>query len=648
MSRGVRKFLIAASLGAVAIFTACGGSAGSSAAAPSARASNSAPLTITTDPILPATLQGHAYSTALQVVGGQGALHWSISPVGPTALFVNGLSIDVATGSLSGTANFAGTAGLLAQVTDSSSPPQSTSKAFTVTAYSALVANPSGTATLLQFENATVAAASGIQGGVPPLNFAVSGGLPRSMKLNTQTGQISGVPLDTGTFPFVLSAQDSFSPAEVATQPFTITVNPHNLVVMALSLPSRMPLNRVFTGKVIATGGIPPYSFAQGSGTLPPGIGLDPATGAVSGTPTSAGTYIFTINATDSSLPANNAAGAFVVTVAPALGRNDTPATATPISNGAVDATISPYIDPPNGTPVAGDSDFYKVVSLGGATVHVETLAKTNFPDNPLDTVLQITDGNGRQLATCRQPGDTSTNFTSPCVNDDISSTPHVQDSALDFQVPGPANIPTAFYVQVLDWRGDARPDMGYSLRVSGAVAPLTVTTAALLPGANGLSYSQQLTAGNGTGPISWSLAGGALPPGLTLGPTGAISGAATLNGVFTFTVQASDSASPPQTTTAQETIQVVDPVKIISAPIFPNACLNQPYTFAVQTSGGIQPVVFGFVGITAWPAINISQSGVFSGTPQITGTFTGRLSAVDATGHGDAQQISLSVTQCP
>jgi hypothetical protein len=163
----------------------------------------------------------------------------------------------------------------------------------------------------------------------------------------------------------------------------------------------------------------------------------------------------------------------FSATVSQPLGRNDSPATATAIGNGSFSGSISPYIDPTNGTPAAGDNDFYKIVSLGGTTVHLETFAKRLRQENALDTVMEIVDGNGVRLSMCRQPGDTTNNFTSACINDDISLTPtHLQDSALDFLVPGTGSVPTKFYVHVLDWRGDARPDMTYNLNVSGVIPP--------------------------------------------------------------------------------------------------------------------------------------------------------------------------------
>jgi len=48
-----------------------------------------------------------------------------------------------------------------------------------------------------------------------------------------------------------------------------------------------------------ATGGIPIYNWAISAGALPPGLSLDPFTGAFSGTPTGAGDFHFTIRVTD-------------------------------------------------------------------------------------------------------------------------------------------------------------------------------------------------------------------------------------------------------------------------------------------------------------------------------------------------------------
>jgi hypothetical protein len=401
---------------------------------------------------------------------------------------------------------------------------------------------------------------------------------------------------------------------------------------------------------VIATGGIPPYHFALIFGSLPPGLSpIDPNSGQTNGTPTALGSFSFSVRVTDSSSPPQSVDGSVGITVAVPFGRNDTVATATPIGNGVISASLSPYIDPAGSAPLVADGDYYKLVSLPstGTPVHLETQTG-QLSGVPTDTVLEIVDANGTRLSTCRQPGDTSANFSSSCINDDIGGGTASLDSALDLRLSGSTNIAVTFYAHVVDWRGRARPDMNYSVIVSGIASPLSITATPLIPAARGLSYSQQLSSADGAGSVSWVLAGGALPPGLGLDSSGVIAGVATSDGTFAFAVRATDSASPAQTTTAQEQINVVEPISITSAATWPDACVNQPYSFAIHTAGGTPPLFWGFYS-SNWVAISMDQStGIFSGSSNVTGTFHGTVSLGDATNHFISQNVTLTVKQCP
>jgi hypothetical protein len=79
----------------------------------------------------------------------------------------------------------------------------------------------------------------------------------------------------------------------------------------------------------------------------------------------------------------------------------------------------------------------------------------------------------------------------------------------------------------------------------SGSQAPLGISTAPLPTATLGTFYSVNLTATGGVSPYSWRLTSGSLPGGLSLSPSGAVTGAPTAVGTFAFSVVATDSAVP-------------------------------------------------------------------------------------------------------
>src|ERR1700749_2725016 len=86
------------------------------------------------------------------------------------------------------------------------------------------------------------------------------------------------------------------------------------------------------------------------------------------------------------------------------------------------------------------------------------------------------------------------------------------------------------------------RAALGLILSVTASAAPLVITTGLLPDGTVGTAYSQTLGATGGAGGDTWTITAGALPAGLTLSPSGTISGTPTSAAISIFTVTVTDS----------------------------------------------------------------------------------------------------------
>src|SRR6202171_697680 len=116
----------------------------------------------------------------------------------------------------------------------------------------------------------------------------MSGTLPAGLSLNASTGAISGTPTAAvSATPLTFKVSDSGVPVKTQTGNLTLTIAPAALVITTTTLPDGM-VNTPYTVTRAASGGTSPYTWSLTSGTLPAGLSLDAATGAISGTPTAA------------------------------------------------------------------------------------------------------------------------------------------------------------------------------------------------------------------------------------------------------------------------------------------------------------------------------------------------------------------------
>jgi hypothetical protein len=135
-----------------------------------------------------------------------------------------------------------------------------------------------------------------------------SGALPTGLTLafdGTPTdGLLSGTPTTPGVYTFALKVDDTdgFMPSRAITKQFTVTVATQLSATAAGSIPSGIEGKQYNATPVTATGGLAPFTWSVvDTAAFPAGLTLDPVTGAISGRPTSYGTFAFALRVGDAS-----------------------------------------------------------------------------------------------------------------------------------------------------------------------------------------------------------------------------------------------------------------------------------------------------------------------------------------------------------
>jgi uncharacterized protein (TIGR03437 family) len=204
-----------------------------------------------------------------------------------------GITLDAATGVLSGAPTIPGTYNFTITATDRNDARVSS-------AFSLVVACPTVTLSPNILPNGQVGAAYTqtltATGGSTP-SFAVNAGaLPPGLSLSPATGALIGTPTQPGTFTFTIRA--TANGGCTGTREYTLTIACPTVTLSPNTLPDGR-VGRAYQQTLTATGG-GTLNFTVSAGALPPGLSLTAATGVLSGTPTSAGTFNFTVRATSS------------------------------------------------------------------------------------------------------------------------------------------------------------------------------------------------------------------------------------------------------------------------------------------------------------------------------------------------------------
>lgn len=127
------------------------------------------------------------------------------------------------------------------------------------------------------------------QGGVPPYRW-FSQTLPQGMYLS-QDGIVTGAPVSTGLFSITISVQDSQSTPFSADTPLSLFVSRSNVVISGgldsagnpvTTLPT-VHVGTFYAAGLQATQGVAPYTWTLLAGSMPPGLSLNPSSGAITG-----------------------------------------------------------------------------------------------------------------------------------------------------------------------------------------------------------------------------------------------------------------------------------------------------------------------------------------------------------------------------
>lgn len=296
-------------------------------------------LTVSTTS-LPNGVVGASYSQTFAATGGTQPYRWAVGQG-----FPNFLTLDAVTGTISGTPAAPGTFSFPVQVSDSINATATVTLTLTVDPA------PLTITTLPPIFSGTVGIAY-VQtfratGGAPPYTWSITSGSTGDLTLDPATGDLKGTPQTAGTLNFTITVADSAS--RRTSQPFSLSIN---APVLTITLGAPLPPATVAVSysqklPVAANGGTPPYVWSLAAGSnLPSGLVIDFPSLTISGTPTAAGAYNFSVQVADAA--GLTASRSLALTVSPAaLGMT----TARQLPDGTLNQPYSQIISAVGGQP---------------------------------------------------------------------------------------------------------------------------------------------------------------------------------------------------------------------------------------------------------------------------------------------------------
>ncbi len=503
--------------------------------------------------------------------------------------------------------------------------------------------------------------------GLPAPTYTVqSGALPAGVTLNASTGALSGTPSATGTFgPITIRATNIMGTFDTA--PFSIAINTAPTAFTAQTPPAGTSGSAY--SYTFAANGTPAPTYSLFAGTLPPGLTLNPSTGALSGTPSSGGTYsgivirasniAGALNSNPVSITVSGAPTSFVA--APANGVVGTPYSSFFLANGFPAPTYALFsgVLPTglslnastgelSGTPTAAGVFGVTVIraSNGAGSLNSNSFNITiaAAPSSPTAFSAQ-TPVNGTAGAAYSYTV-VANGFPSPMYSVVAGTLPTgLTLNAATGVITGTPTVSGAFgpiTIQASNGSGTLN-STPFNITINGAPTSFSAQTPG--NGVVGTPYNYAFAV-NGLPASTFTVLSGTLPTGLTLSGAGVISGTPSVAATFgPITVQASNGLGSVNTSAFSITITATGTAPTaftLQSP--PNGLVGGSYAYTFAANGSPAPSYAVNTGTLPAGLTLTAANGLLSGVPTTAGVF-GPITLAATNGFGSTTSAPFNIT---